>query len=301
MLETKIKEWRLVEVGKNRGIFNTNLDQAIRESVEQGKSPPTLMFTEWKPTVSIGVIESLEKDVNLKACASHNVGVVRRLSGGNSVYLDEGYIVFSLIAPMTPFYNRLDKTGLCRDFCNVVVTALKKFQIPAEFYEPDNIIIRRGDNIQTVGNSGQRIGNVFYAHGSIRYELRSFDVFLDVLKINGHSIHEFGSDIKKVLGEVKSYDNSLTKERIKEEIVSCFSKKNNVTFKRQKLTKEEIARTIALSGEQEENGWLNGRSDYNAKGICYLFLKGNNLVPSLQQILPYSRPSPPEEGSEIYA
>ena len=294
-------EWRLINLGKNRGSFNTNLDQAIKEGIEQGRSPPTLLFTTWEPTVSIGVIESLEKDVNQRACAYHNVEIVRRPSGGNAVYLDDGYLVFSLIAPMSFFYHKMDITGLCKDICDTVVRTLKKFHIPAEFHKPDNVIIRQGNNIQTIGNSGQRIGSVFYAHGSIRYELKNFNVFLDVLKVNGYRIHEFQDEIRSVLGEVISFNPNTTKEEIKKELVTCFSEKYSINFTEQDLSQGEINRVRTLEEEQREKKWLEDQMHYKTKGICYLFLNGRNLVPSLQPILPYSKPSPPEEGGEIYA
>lgn len=294
-------EWRLVNLGKKQGSFNTNLDQAIKEEIEQGRSPPTLLFTEWEPTVSIGVIESLEKDVNQEACARHQIEMVRRLSGGNSVYLDDGYIVFSVIAPMSSLYRKTDLTGLCKDMCDTLVTALRNLHIPAEFHPPDNIIIRQGTQIQTIGNSGQRIGPVFYAHGSIRYALKDFHVFLDVLKVNGTGIHEYQDEIRSILGEVITLNPAITKGDIKQEIATCFSRKYNVNFTSQSLTQEEINRVHKLMEEQRKNRWLEDQPHYRTKGICYLFLNGKNLVPSLQPILAYSEPSPPEEGGDIYA
>ncbi|MBI2507524.1 lipoate--protein ligase family protein [Candidatus Woesearchaeota archaeon] len=297
----KLNEWRLIDLEKENGLFNTNLDQAIKEEIELGNSGPTILFTEWEPTVSIGRSESLSKDVNLEACTSHNVGVVRRLSGGNSVYLDDGYLVFSIIAPMNTFYDRMDKTGLCRDICDAVVSALRKLNIPAEFHKPDNVIVRNGKGVQTIGNSGQRIGEIFYAHGSIRYELKNFDVFLDVLKVNGYPIHRYHEEIRSVLGEVISFNSKINKEDIKKELALSFSERYGIKLRKKDLTDREIERVELIGKEQERDYWLRDEETYKTKGICYLFLDGTNLVPSLHPILPYSKPSPPEEGSELHA
>src|SRR3989344_7533226 len=176
-------EWRIIDTGEREGSFNTAIDVALLESVGNDGSKPAIVMTEWKPTVSLGNSQSYFLDVDEKACKKHNVQVVRRRSGGQAVFLDENYFVFSVIAKPDMFPR--DLTLLRKWFCNLVVELLHDYDIPAEFYRPDNVVIRNENNFKTIGNSGQVITNKsVVVHGSVRHSLKNLDVMLDVLKVN---------------------------------------------------------------------------------------------------------------------
>ena len=183
-------EWRIIDTGEREGSFNTAIDVALLESVGNNESKPAIVMTEWKPTVSLGNSQSYFLDVDEKACKKHNVQVVRRRSGGQAVFLDNNYFVFSVIAKPDMFPK--DLTLLRKWFCNMVVEMLTDYDVPVEFYQPDNIVIRNGDKFRTIGNSGQVITSKAIAvHGSVRYSLKNLDVMTDVLKVNGQKLQQF--------------------------------------------------------------------------------------------------------------
>lgn len=94
-----LDNWRLIITDPLAGAMNMALDEALLTSVTQGNSPPIIRFYRWSPpAITLGYFQSLEKEVNLKACQKAGVDVVRRLTGGRAV-LHQHELTYSLIAP----------------------------------------------------------------------------------------------------------------------------------------------------------------------------------------------------------
>ena len=75
------------------------LDEALLLSVARGESPPVLRVYSWKaPAVSLGYNQDCRKELNLESCAAHGVEVVRRPTGGRSVY-HARELTYSLAGP----------------------------------------------------------------------------------------------------------------------------------------------------------------------------------------------------------
>ncbi len=91
--------WRIIKVETNSAAMNMAIDEAILLSRLAGKVPNTLRFYQWKPSaVSIGRFQDPEKEVNLENCNKLGVDVVRRISGGGTVYHDsDGELTYSVI------------------------------------------------------------------------------------------------------------------------------------------------------------------------------------------------------------
>ena len=97
--------WRIIPLETNTAAMNMAIDEAIREEVARGTSPPTIRFYQWNPSaVSIGYFQSLQDEVAMDACQAQRVDVVRRQTGGGAVYHDfQGEITYSVIAPEVLF------------------------------------------------------------------------------------------------------------------------------------------------------------------------------------------------------
>jgi lipoate-protein ligase A len=80
--------------------MNMAIDEAILRARIQSAVPNTLRFYRWNPsTVSVGRFQNVEKEVQLDNCRKHNVDVVRRITGGGTVYHDaKDEITYSVIA-----------------------------------------------------------------------------------------------------------------------------------------------------------------------------------------------------------
>jgi lipoate-protein ligase A len=76
------------------------IDEAVLRARIENLVPNTVRFYCWKPSaVSIGKFQNIENEVQLNNCRAHGVDVVRRITGGGTVYHDAiGEITYSLIA-----------------------------------------------------------------------------------------------------------------------------------------------------------------------------------------------------------
>lgn len=291
-MENNVRSLRTVRLNPQDSYFNVALDEALLELVKEGRIPPTIVFTEWTPTISVGFSQDVNKDVDLDALNKHNATLVRRVSGGQAVYLDEGYIVFSIIAPRSYFPQNIDE--LRKYVCEVMAETLKENNVPAEFYPPDNIILRTGKNIMTIGNSGQRITKEAIAvHGSIRYDLLNFENMLDMLMTNGNKLNQFSEAIKQYLGYVKMFSN-IPKEDLKENLLKNLLKRfNAVSVDGRLKPRTDYAKIMELTISRYRNKeWIfNAVSQPTSKGVCYFYLNGKCIIPEIEHFLPYNKPS----------
>ncbi len=95
-----MKEWRLLKLETRNAFMNMSIDEAILTARTLDHVPNTLRLYRWKPSaVSIGRNQNLETEVLLDNCRRLGVDVVRRISGGGTVYHDDrDEITYSLVA-----------------------------------------------------------------------------------------------------------------------------------------------------------------------------------------------------------
>lgn len=109
--------WRILKIETHDAAMNMAIDEAIFRSRVANEAPNTLRFYSWKPSaVSVGRFQKLETEVNLANCRKLGIDVIRRISGGGTVYHDsEGEITYSVIAKtvdlgdtnMTDVYSKI--------------------------------------------------------------------------------------------------------------------------------------------------------------------------------------------------
>lgn len=77
------------------------------------------------PSVIVGRNQSVEAEVDTDYCRRHGIPVLKRLSGGGTVYHDEGNINYAFLC------DKGDTPALDRDFGTPVVRALEALGVPA--------------------------------------------------------------------------------------------------------------------------------------------------------------------------
>lgn len=175
-------EWRLIDSGPGCGAWNLALDDAIFQSVREGRSPPTLRFYSWlPPTLSLGYAQDRERVVDLDACRKLGIAVLRRVTGGRAV-LHDRELTYSVAVPAgTPLFG----SGLEAAYRAVaagLLAGLRRLGVEASAAQRDRPAARRqhqgcfaapsrheivAGGRKLAGSAQRRVEGAFLQHGSI--------------------------------------------------------------------------------------------------------------------------------------
>jgi len=200
--------WRLLPLRTDNAFMTMAIDEAILTARIAGTVPNTLRFYRWQPSaVSIGKNQNPENEVYLDACRRLGVDVVRRVSGGGTVYHDfEGEITYSVNAK-TKDIGRADIITVYVKIYDAIKDALRLLGITADFSSGDakncpNLTV----NGKKISGSSQTITRgVILQHGTV---LRSVDLpkMFTLLKLKNASYTQ-AADIAK--RKITSIQNEL--------------------------------------------------------------------------------------------
>ena len=144
---------------------NIALDKKLLEQVGKGKIPPLFRFYNCSDEgVVVGVAQKIEDYVNVEQCEKDGIPVLKRFSGGGTVFIGKGCLVYSVIDKLGGNgLKRFDVSGAYQHFLSVVINKFCRLKIPAEFYKPCDIAV---NNRKITGNAqAQKFGAVI-VHGS---------------------------------------------------------------------------------------------------------------------------------------
>ena len=152
---------------------NIALDKKLLEQVGKGEIPPLFRFYNCSDEgVVVGVAQKTEDYVNIEQCEKDGIPVLKRFSGGGTVFISKGCLVYSVIDKLGGNgLKRFDVSGAYQHFLSPVIDKFcfkcyhngSRLKIPAEFYKPCDIAV---DNRKITGNAqAQKFGAVI-VHGS---------------------------------------------------------------------------------------------------------------------------------------
>jgi lipoate---protein ligase len=159
--------FRVVDTGVREGRFNIALDQAMIELHQAGRIRDTLRFMRFPPTALIGRHQALNQEIDTAHCKARGIGMVRRITGGGAIYLDEGQLGWGLV-----FHRRAlgasSLAALARDICETVATGLTRLGVAAR-YRPRNDIEVDGRKIS--GTGGFFDGDTLIYQGTVLVDM----------------------------------------------------------------------------------------------------------------------------------
>lgn len=154
-----MSSWRLLKPETHNAFVNMAIDEAILRARIEGKVPNTLRFYRWRPSaVSIGRFQNIHNEVQLENCRTHGVDIVRRISGGGTVYHDsQDEITYSVLVKRKDLGTD-DIAKAYNHICNGLIEAAHLLGVAAEYDEGH---IKQCPNIAV---EGRKISGSAQAH-----------------------------------------------------------------------------------------------------------------------------------------
>jgi len=237
----------------SNAFMNMAIDEAILTARIEEQVPNTLRFYRWQPSaVSVGKNQNPEAEVYLDACRRLGVDVVRRMSGGGTVYHDyEGEVTYSVTAK-TEAFGTGDITVVYAKIYEAIKGALRLLGIAADFSTGDakncpNMTVK-GKKIS--GSSQAITRGVVLQHGTV---LRSVDLpkMFTLLKLKNASCTQAADIAKRKITSVENeLGHSVAPERVADVLAEGFRSVLNVKLEPGELTSDEVELAERLCKEK---------------------------------------------------
>jgi lipoate-protein ligase A len=266
--ELTMSVWRLLKLETHSAFMNMAIDEAVLRVKMENLVPNTLRFYCWNPSaVSIGRFQDVENEVLLDNCRSFGVDVVRRITGGGTVYHSaEDEITYSVVVRKSDL-DASDITSVYAKIYDGLAGAVKILGLRADFNVGDkghcpNITV----NGRKISGSAQcHKGGVVLQHGTflVDVDLKKMFTFLRVpwgktcLEVAGVARRKITS-IREALGR----DVSIAE--VNEALINGFQKALSIKLVDGELTdhERELAEKLFMQKYATIKWNFEGRSVY---------------------------------------
>ncbi len=165
-------EFRVIDTGLRDGRENIAFDQALIEAHKSGDIPDTIRFLRFPPTALVGRHQALSREVRLDYCREQGIGVGRRITGGGTIYFDEGQLGWELVFARKSL-GITDLADLTRAICEAAAAGLSRLGITAA-YRPRNDI--EVDGRKLCGTGGFFDGDTLFYQGTLLIDMNPGDM-----------------------------------------------------------------------------------------------------------------------------
>ncbi|WP_054636478.1 biotin/lipoate A/B protein ligase family protein [Thalassobacillus sp. C254] len=268
--------WYFIDSGKQSPSYNMALDEKLLQWHSSGKIPPVVRFYEWDPpTLSVGYFQKVHKEINLEAVRHHNLGLVRRPTGGRGVLHDKE-LTYSVIvseehpempATVTEAY-RVISEGILQGFKRLGLEAY--FAVPRTKAEEEELKSPRSavcfdapswyelvvEGRKIAGSAQTRQKGVILQHGSIILDYDE-DMLFDVFNYPSERVRERMQKAfkKKAVAINELKDEPVTLEEVSKAFKYGFEKGLQINLEPYKLSSEEDQEVLELAEKYKSDDW----------------------------------------------
>jgi lipoate-protein ligase A len=257
-------KWRLLKLETFNAYRNMAIDESTLIARMKGIVPDTLRFYKWRPSaVSIGKFQDPEKEVQLENCKKQGVDVVRRITGGGTVYHDlRGEVTYSAVIRKQDL-GTSDIGAIYAKLYSGLAVALRILGISADFNEGNtkacpNLTVK-GRKIS--GSAQTHRAGVVLQHGTLLLDVDLERMFA-LLRVPWARTSMEVVNVAK--GKITSINSELGKKVSAEEVTGAlaegFSRALNVELVEGEMTRYESN----LAAKLEEQNYAN--DDWNFRG-----------------------------------
>ena len=207
------------------------------------------IFLLWinEPTIVVGKYQNTIEEINTEYTRKKGIHVVRRISGGGSVYHDLNNLNYTIISN-----KQEDKEGFnFKEFSKPIIETLAELGVKAEFTGRNDLEI---DGQKFCGNAQAYIKGRVMHHGCLLFDV-NFGELGNALKVSKDKIESKGvksvrSRVTNILPHLKQ---PITVNEFGEKIME-YMKKHYPEMEEYKFTPEEL-KIIEENAEKKHRNW----------------------------------------------
>lgn len=249
-------KFRIISDTFREPAMNMALDEAVL-FLRNKSDYNTIRFYGWDPSaVSIGYFQNLDDEVNIDYAQSHNISIIRRITGGGAVYhWKDGEITYSIVVgkDFNMNINVKDSYGI---LFSGIIDGLKAIGVDARWTGINDISV--GER-KISGNAQTRKYGGVLQHGTILLDVNPNEMF-SVLKVSDEKIKD--KMIKNIYERVTSLKN-LGIDMEREDIVKAFIDRYKRSFSGEfffsTFTDEEMELARKIYSKYSSMEWTRNR------------------------------------------
>ena len=237
-------KWRIINEGSYSEAMHHAIYEVLIKKLNNGEMRPTLRF--WyreNPSVPMGRFQSFEDEVETEYAEEKEIDVVRRLTGGGSMFAEPGNVItYSIYIPRDQVPEDFEESY--EELDRFAVQALNELGVDAE-YAPLNDIEHESGKI---GGAAQlRKNNAVLHHTTMSYNLNTTEM-LKVLRIGKEKVSDkaIESAEKRVTRISDHIDD--TREKVIQKMIDRFVEKKEYAMS--SLSKSELEKAEKVAEEK---------------------------------------------------
>jgi len=227
---------------------------ATEEYLLQQTTDNIFMLWQNDNTIVVGKHQNTAAEINQEYVDSHQVNVVRRLTGGGAVFHDIGNLNFTFIQNVAAGNKEIDFLR----YLKPIVDALQSLGVPAEFSGRNDLVIN-GQKIS--GNAMTFFGNRVLEHGTLLFSSQMADVSA-ALRVDPDKFID--KAVKSVRSRVTNISDHLPKPmtvlEFKDYLMDYIMRQNQITELQNLTDKEETIVEQLVKEKYATWEWNYGKS-----------------------------------------
>lgn len=242
-----MENWRFLQIGYEDPYKNLALEEALLKLTTRMISPCTIRLWSNPDSVVLGRYQCPNIEVNLQACDRYGISIIRRFTGGGTVYNDRGNLNFSIFIPTTHHLSKRGVLDMFHKVGNAVVTEFKKRGLNTYFQPPNKILL---NDKKISGMAGAVKYGAILIHGTLLVEANT-QVLKKVLKFDNNEKHtKFVRSIVSEVTNIRKENDKLDMQNIRNVLKTGFENFFKIKLSEGTLTKEEEILTQKLYKEK---------------------------------------------------
>lgn len=222
--------------------FNLALEEHLFKRMDED----VFMLWQNQNAIVIGKHQNAYREINLDFVESEGIDVVRRLSGGGTVYHDLGNLNFTYIQN-----GQRDKLVDFTKFLSPIIESLKEIGLDASQGKRNEILL---SGLKISGNAEHTFKNRVLHHGTLLFN-SNLGVLVESLKVNPFKYRDkaIQSVQSKVTNISKHLDGSWSLSKFRQFLLSSMMKKLHVD--EQHVLSEEVLQEVKLLSKDKYQTW----------------------------------------------